>query len=167
MLNIRMFKCLRQHTYVVIGKMAFLDLMRICTWQSTGSMEGELAHARQTHLPAPGHLDTQEISQMRQPHWVPPLPEVGIQPSLCLYFCSSCVIAPKLLFLIICPSCTPAPRVWTGPHEAGLGHVVGFGKQEMKVRLRVPLLHTGRGGAAWYGLCQLFFQSGRVCCSGE
>lgn len=145
MVNIQMFKCLRQHTYVVIGKMGFLDLMRIWTWQSTGNMEGEPAHARQTHLPAPGHLDTQEISQMLQPRCVPPLPEVGIQPSLCLYFCSNCVIAPKLLFLTICPSCTPTPRVWTSPHEAGLGHVVSSGKQEMEIRFHGPLLHTGLG----------------------
>lgn len=45
MVNIKMFKCLRWHTYAVIGKMGFLDLMRIWTWQSTGNMEDELAHA--------------------------------------------------------------------------------------------------------------------------
>lgn len=36
------------------------------------------AGTRQVDAPTCGHLDTQEISQMLQPRWVPPLPEVGI-----------------------------------------------------------------------------------------
>ena len=92
---------------------------------------------------APGHSG--DLSDNLQPRWVPPQPEVGIYPSLCLYFCSNCIISPQYLFLITCPSCTPAPRAWPGPPEAGPGHAVGSGEQEVDVRVRALLLLTSLG----------------------
>lgn len=94
---------------------------------------------------APGHSG--DLSDNLQPCWVPPQPswEVGIYPSLCLHFCSNCIIYPEFLFLMTCPPCTPALRAWTGPPEAGPGHAVGSGEQEVDVRVRALLLLPGPG----------------------
>ena len=114
---------------------------------------------------APGHSG--DLSDNLQPRWVPPQPEVGIYPSLCLYFCSNCIISPQSSSSLLVPLAHPRRGLGLALLRLGLAMQLALENRRWMSGSVRCFCSPARGGAACCGLRQLLLPSGRVCCSGQ